>query len=47
MSDANKNAEAPAKPSEPKPEEREGTHKVDEQVQEEAAEEREKSGGYD
>ena len=38
---------APAKPTESKPEDREGMQQVDQGVQEQAAEEREKSGGYD
>jgi hypothetical protein len=47
MPEGNKDAGASPKPSEPKPEQREGMQKVDEGVQEKAAEEREKSGGYD
>ena len=36
----------PAKPPEPTPEDKKGTHKVDEAAQEEAAEERKDVGGY-
>jgi hypothetical protein len=46
MSDTQKNAEAPAG-SDPKPQDDGGMKKVDEGVQEQAAEEREKAGGYD
>ena len=47
MSESKENPPTPGKPGEAKPEGEKGMHKVDEAAQEQAAEEREESGGYD